>query len=497
MEISGNYLINQLIDYALDVHLIEKIDSIYCANQFIDLFKLSSFEFVDTKKIDIYTLLERLCEYAFQHNIIESYDITTLDLFQTRIMNIITPRPSEVTKEFFKRYAINKTEATNYFYKLSIDCNYIRRNRILKNICYPHTTEYGTLDITINLSKPEKDPKCIALAKSVLDTGYPKCAICYENMGFVGNLKQEARQNLRIIPILLNNEEYYFQYSPYAYYNEHAIIFNYKHIPMKIDKNTVLKLLQFVDQFDHYFIGSNADLPIVGGSILSHDHFQAGNYIFPMFKAKILKSYFLPGFEEIRIDYIHWPLDTLCLKGVNKKRILDLVELILKKWNSYSKPAIELYAYTNTTSHNTITPIVRKIDGEYQVYLSLRNNRTNKEFPDGIFHPKTTLHHIKKENIGLIEVMGLAVLPKRLKDEMSLLKKVLLKKVTLDNLNEEPLLKHKPWTEKLQTKYMFTEENIDYILNDEIGECFKEVLEDCSVFKYGDKIKEMDEFLLL
>lgn len=495
MTFDGNYLINQLLNYSLTHHLIEELDTIYCANQLIDLLKLPSFEQMEVKNIDIYTLLDQICEYAFEVHIIESLDVTTTDLFQARVMNLVLPRPSEVERVFSYKYAQNKKEATDYFYELSIFSNYIRKNRIQKNIGFPYECEYGTFEITINLSKPEKDPKSIALAKKFPTMTYPKCAICYENMGYAGNVKQEARQNLRFIPVRLDQEAYYFQYSPYAYYKEHAIIFNRKHIPMKMDRSTISKLLSFVDQFDHYFIGSNADLPIVGGSILSHDHFQAGRYDFPMFLAKVRKSYCISGYEGITVDYLHWPLDTLCLKGDHKEQILNLSDDILKRWMDYDNPLLELHAKTQEIRHNTITPIVRKVNKEYQIYLTLRNNGTSSKFPDGIFHPNASLHHIKKENIGLIEVMGLAVLPRRLKEEMTLLKEVLLKKESKEKLSIEPLWKHKVWVTGLQTKYQFTPKNIDEILNVEIGECFKQVLEDCSVFKFGDKTKEMDKFL--
>ena len=368
-------------------------------------------------------------------------------------------------------------------------------DRINKNICFKHDCEYGTLDITINLSKPEKDPKMIALAKSIPSTGYPKCLLCYENMGFAGHLNHPARQNHRIIPLVLENENYFIQYSPYVYYNEHSIVFNKEHKPMVIDKNTFAKLLDFVRQYDHYFIGSNADLPIVGGSILTHDHFQGGKYNFTMFDASVLKRYVINNYPNIDVEYIKWPLDTIRIKGKNKTELTNLANTILNKWKVYSRPEIKLLSHSGDVRHNTITPIVRNNKGVYEMYLVLRNNRTTEQYPDGLFHPNKSLHHIKKENIGLIEVMGLAVLPKRLKEEMDLLKKVLLEVECKDELNIEPIMKHMDWVKDKLSKYSFITENIDEIINYEIGEVFKEVLLDCGVFKFGNKLEEMDLFI--
>ena len=492
---SINYLINQLINYGVKNHLIEEHDKIYCANRYLDLFKVNTFEFEETEEIEIHLLLEKVCKYAYENQLIDSDDVTTCDLFDTKVMDIIMPRPSEVLNKFNEKFAIDKKAATNYFYDLAIKSNYIRMYRINKNICFKHQTKYGLLDITINLSKPEKDPKMIALAKSMPSAGYPKCALCYENMGFAGNLNQAARQNHRIIPLTLDNEAYFIQYSPYVYYNEHAIIFSKEHTPMAINRQTFSKLLDFVRQYDHYFAGSNADLPIVGGSILSHDHFQGGGYTFPMFEVEALKTYKIKNYENVRVEYINWPLDTLCLKGENKEEITDLADKILQTWINYSSPKVQVYSHTDGIRHNTITPIMRYVDGCYEAYLVLRNNRTNEIYPDGIFHPNQKLHHIKKENIGLIEVMGLAVLPKRLKEEMDLLKQVLLKKESYEKINEEPLVKHRSWAIKLMSKYKFNDDNIDEIINKEIGEVFKLVLEDCGVFKFGNKIKEMNKFI--
>ncbi|MDE7264582.1 MAG: UDP-glucose--hexose-1-phosphate uridylyltransferase [Anaeroplasmataceae bacterium] len=490
-----NYLINQLLNYALRTRLIEELDIIYCANCLIELFQLTSYKALKTEDGDIYSVLDQLSDYAYKNKIITSNDVTTYDLFQTKIMGMLLPKPSIISKEFFKLFSLNKIEATQYFYNLAVSSNYIRMNRITRNIHFKYPCEYGILDITINLSKPEKDPKMIALEKSLPSYGYPKCAICYENVGFCGNIKQDARQNLRVIPLTLDNENYFLQYSPYSYFNEHAIIFNQKHIPMKVDKKTFSKLLDFVSQFDHYFVGSNADLPIVGGSILSHDHFQGGRYTFPMFMSNKIKVYSLKDYENVKLEYLNWPVDTLCLKGKDKESILDLADKILQGWISYHNEAIKIISHTQEVRHNTITPIARKIEEEFQLYLSLRNNKTTPDFPEGIFHPNSMLHHIKKENIGLIEVMGLAVLPKRLQAELDSLKDVFLQKASKEMLNEEPLRKHKDWSLLLMNKYKFTEENIQFILENEVGEIFKKVLEDCGVFKFGHRLSEMDKFI--
>lgn len=492
---SVNYLINQLLNYGLKNNLIEEADVIYCANRLIAILKLKTFSREVTEDCPINELLEKLCDYAYENNIINSNDVTTYDLFDTLLMDVIMPRPSEVLKKYFSLWSENQKLATDYHYDLSIKSNYIRMDRINKNICFKYLCKYGVLDITINLSKPEKDPKMIALAKSLPSTGYPKCLLCEENVGFEGNLNHPARQNHRIVPLVLDGEDYFMQYSPYVYYNEHAIIFNKEHKPMIINKAAISKLLDYVRQYNHYFIGSNADLPIVGGSILSHDHFQGGRYKFAMFGVDVLKRYKNNNYPNVDIEYINWPLDTLCLKSKNKEEIADLAELILNKWINYNNPTIEIISHTDGVRHNTITPIVRYEEGYYYAYLVLRNNRTNADYPDGIFHPNSSLHHIKKENIGLIEVMGLAVLPKRLKEEMDLLKKVLLADLPRTYLDQEPLLKHKDWVDKVLSKYEFNIYNTTDIINKEIGEVFKLVLEDCGVFKFGNKLEEMDKFI--
>ena len=490
---SINYLINQLVSYGVKEKLIDEYDMIYCANRLIDIFKVNKFEFEETEETLIHELLEKMCDYAYENKIIDSNDVTVYDLFDTLLMDVLMPRPSTVKETFYNKFNEDKVSATNYYYDLAIKSNYIRMDRINKNICFKHECEYGVLDITINLSKPEKDPKLIALAKTMPSAGYPKCALCYENMGFAGNLNQAARQNHRIMPIVLDGDDYFFQYSPYVYYNEHTIVFNKKHTPMAINKPAFSHLLDFVRQIPHYFVGSNADLPIVGGSILSHDHFQGGNYIFPMFETSVLSSYKVKGYEGVTVEYIKWPLDTLRLSGTNKEDIVNLSDDILQAWINYSHEEIEVYSHTDSVRHNTITPIARNVNGKYEMYLVLRNNRTTEAHPDGLFHPYQELHHIKKENIGLIEVMGLAVLPKRLKEEMDLLKKELL---STNNFDNDILSKHKNWALELKDKYEFNESNIDKLIEFEIGEVFKEVLNACGVFKFAsDKVEAMNRFV--
>jgi len=492
---SINYLINQLVKYGVNEGLIEEYDAIYCANRLIDIFKVNTFEFEETEEIAIHELLDKLCDYAYENKIIENNDVTLYDLFSTRLMDELMPRPSTVKNTFYNKFAVDKKDATNYYYNLAIKSNYIRMDRINKNVCFKHKCDYGVLDITINLSKPEKDPKLIAMAKSMPSAGYPKCALCYQNMGFAGSIKQDARQNHRIMPIVLDNEDYFFQYSPYVYYNEHTIVFNKAHTPMVINAATFSKLLDFVRQVPHYFVGSNADLPIVGGSILTHDHFQGGNYIFPMFETGVVKSYKVKGFDAIDVDYIKWPLDTVRLTGESKEEIVKLAEKVLASWKQYSHEEVEVYSHTGETPHNTITPIARRVNDKYELYLVLRNNRTTEAHPEGLFHPYADLHHIKKENIGLIEVMGLAVLPKRLKEEMDLLKKVLVGEISQSELDVEPLLKHKDWALELLAKHKFDVHNVNELVEHELGEVFKEVLEACGVFKFADKVSAMDRFI--
>lgn len=490
-----NKSINRLITFALKKKMICEEDIDYSVNLLLDLFGLTDFylEAVD-EDLEVCTpILDDMLEYAVEHEIIED-NITSKDLFDTRIMNCIMPRPNEVLKEFNNRYKESPKEATDYYYQLSIASNYIRKNRTDKNIRFKKYYKYGDIEITINLSKPEKDPKEIAKAKLVKSSGYPKCLLCKENVGFSGDLNRAARQTHRIIPLQLDQDAYFLQYSPYVYYNEHCIVFNKEHKPMAINKDTFSHLLSFLDVFPHYMLGSNADLPIVGGSILSHDHFQGGCYTFPMEGAEVLKNIKLNKYSSLNIDLLKWPLSTIRVTSSSKEEIVKFADDLLKKWKSYSNEELDILAYSGDIPHNTITPIARMKDNKYQMDLVLRNNRTSEEYPDGIFHPHAHLHHIKKENIGLIEVMGLAVLPARLKDELSLLKECLLGNKNISEYNE--LSKHELWYNELKEQYSFNEENADDILNTALTVKFVEVLEDAGVFKMTDTgINAFEKFI--
>lgn len=479
-----NHEINRLINFGLQQGLISKEDKIYASNMIVGLLKLDEFE---TEQINetlqnATPILENILDYAAQKNIIKN-TITERDLLDTNIMNCLMPRPSEVISKFNNLYSKSPKDSTDYFYELSIASNYIRKNRIDKNIIWKAPTEYGDLDITINLSKPEKDPKEIAKAKLFKSTSYPKCLLCKENEGFYGNMNHPARQTHRIIPLTLGHEQYFFQYSPYTYYNEHSIIFNAEHIPMKIDRKAFTNLLNFTDVLPHYFAGSNADLPIVGGSILSHDHYQGGRYTFAMELAPIEKEYKISGYEDITVGRTKWPMSVIRINGDNKDRLIDLAEHILYSWKKYSDTSVEILHETNCEPHNTITPIARKRDGKYELDLVLRNNRTSDEYPLGIFHPHNEVHHIKKENIGLIEVMGLAVLPARLKEELELLKECLINKIEPISKNDN-LAKHNDWYKYLLNKYNdINESNVYDILKKEVGIKFSQVLDNAGVFK--------------
>lgn len=478
-----NTRINQLIQYALENHMIDIEDIYYSINLLLDLFKLDSFEKQDVEKASIYEILDAMLVYAVENHLIED-NITEKDLFDTKIMNCIMPRPSEVVKKFVALHEYDYKKATEYFYKLSIDSNYIRKSRTDKNIKFNHNYKYGDIQISINLSKPEKDPKEIAKAKLIKSSGYPKCLLCKENVGFSGNMNHPARQTHRIIPLTLNDKKYNLQYSPYVYYNEHCIVFNDKHIPMEINKQTFENLFAFIDLFPHYMIGSNADLPIVGGSILTHDHYQGGRHHFPMEDAKIIKNFTINDFENVKVEMLYWPLSTLRLTSQNKNDLIELTDKILNTWINYSDEDLNIRAFSGETRHNTVTPIVRMKDENYQIDIVLRNNRTSDKYPLGIFHPHNEHHHIKKENIGLIEVMGLAVLPARLKDELEDLKQCLLKN---KNINEiDTLDKHKQWYSYLET-LDFDESNIDEILEIEVTKKFVSVLENAGVYKMDEK----------
>ena len=438
--------------------------------------------------VDLEETLNELLDEAVKRGLIED-SVVYRDLFDTRLMNCLMPRPAQVQKEFWDKYQNSPQEATDYFYKLSQDSNYIRRYRVKKDQKWKVDSPYGEIDITINLSKPEKDPKAIAAAKNAKASSYPKCLLCPENEGYAGRVNHPARQNHRIIPITINDTPWGFQYSPYVYYNEHCIVFNSKHTPMKIERNTFIKLFDFVKLFPHYFLGSNADLPIVGGSILSHDHFQGGHYTFAMAKAPIEIPVEIPGYEDVEAGIVKWPLSVIRIRHKDEKRLIKLADHILGCWRGYTDEEAFIYANTDGEPHNTITPIARKRDGLFELDLTLRNNITTEEHPLGVYHPHAEYHHIKKENIGLIEVMGLAVLPSRLKEELEILADYLVQKK--DIRSNEKIAKHADWADTFCKKYDgITEENVMDILKKEVGEVFVHVLEDAGVYKCTEKGRE-------
>ena len=480
-----NTKINQLIEYGLEKGLLKNEDVDYAVNLLLDLFHLDSFEYEELHEyVDCTQILDGMLDYAIEQGLIEDH-MTARDLFDTRIMNCLMPRPSEVVEEFNKFYEVSAKFATDYFYKLSIASQYIRKNRTDKNIQFKKYYQYGNIEITINLSKPEKDPKEIAKAKLVKSSGYPKCLLCKENVGFAGDFQRNARQTHRIIPLDLDGQRYYLQYSPYVYYNEHCIVFNEEHKPMVINHDTFEHLLTFVEKFPHYMLGSNADLPIVGGSILTHDHFQGGNYTFPIEGAKVIKSFTLEAYPGLKIEILKWPLSTVRVSSPDRKVVIQFADDLLKAWRNYNNMPLDILSHTEDILHNTITPIARMNNNNYQMDLVLRNNRTNDEYPDGIFHPHQDLHHIKKENIGLIEVMGLAILPARLKTEFAHLKECLLGKADVNDYDD--LTKHHTWYEYLRQEYTFDEENVEEILREELTKKFVRVLEDAGVFKMNDE----------
>ena len=434
------------------------------------------------EKMVLADILNELTDIAFEKGIIQSDDIVTRDLFDTKMMGIMTPRPGTVKKIFDAYYEKNPKYATDYFYELSQNSNYIRKDRIQKDMKWTVDSPYGVIDITINLSKPEKDPKAIAAAKNAKQSAYPKCQLCIENEGYAGRMNHPARQNHRIIPITIHGSRWGFQYSPYVYYNEHCIVLNGQHTPMKIDRDTFAKLFDFIRQFPHYFVGSNADLPIVGGSILTHDHFQGGHYTFAMERAEMEKEFKVPGYEDVTAGIVHWPLSVIRIRHKDPERLIDLADHILKKWRNYTDPDAFIFEQTNGEPHNTITPIARRRGEEYELDLTLRNNITTEERPLGVYHPRPEYHHIKKENIGLIEVMGLAVLPSRLKKEMESLADCLVSGKDVSSVGG--LEKHADWVKDFLPKYAeITQENVWDILKEEIGEVFVKVLEDAGVYK--------------
>lgn len=484
----------QLADYGVATGLVPQSDYVYTVNRLLEtlgLDEISDEVWKEHKPITaqeeaeaaLEDILAELLEDAFERGMFEHNSVVYRDLFDTKLMGCLVARPSEIQGKFKSLYENESAQAaTDYFYKLSCDSNYIRRARIKKDLKWTTDTEFGTLDITINLSKPEKDPKAIAAAKNAKASSYPKCQLCRENEGYAGRVNHPARQNHRIIPVTINNSDWFFQYSPYVYYNEHCIVFNGQHTPMKIERATFGKLLDFVTQFPHYFVGSNADLPIVGGSILSHDHFQGGHYTFAMEKAPIEKEITFTGFEEVKAGIVKWPMSVIRITGSNRERLIELADKILVAWRGYTDEDAVIYAETNGEPHNTITPIARRRGTDYELDLVLRNNLTTEEHPLGVYHPHAELHHIKKENIGLIEVMGLAVLPARLKDEMRELAEALVAK---SDLRATPTLaSHADWAEMITKKYdQLTQENVMDILHEEIGLVFEQVLKDAGVYK--------------
>ena len=473
-----NALIASLVRYGLDRGLISDDDRIYVVNRLLEALSLDEYTPEDALELPLEEILRGLLDDAVARGICGD-DVTSRDLMDTRLMGVLTPPPHEVRARFAELYAQSPREATDWYYRFSQDNDYIRRYRIEKDIRWRTATEYGDLVITINLSKPEKDPKAIAAARNAPQSGYPKCQLCAENEGYAGRMNHPARQNHRIVPVTIAGSRWYLQYSPSVYYNEHCIVFNQVHTPMVIDKSAFLKLLDFVTEFPHYFVGSNADLPIVGGSILSHEHFQGGHFTFPMEEAPVERAVSFKGYEDVRTGIVKWPLSVIRLTGPDRARLADLADKILGCWRGYSDESAFIFAETDGAPHNTITPIARRRGEDYELDLVLRNNITTAEHPLGVYHPHAELHHIKKENIGLIEVMGLAVLPARLKKELSALAEAL---VNGDPLTGE-LEKHAPWAEELKQRYTFTEENVTGILRDEVGLVFARVLEHAGVYK--------------
>lgn len=489
-------LIDELVCYGINHQLVDRADEVYTRNRLLELFGLEIYEKSDFsgEVRPLHEILEDLLDIACKEGILEEDTITMKDLFDTKIMGLLTPPPSVVQKTFAEKYDVSPKEATDYYYTFSQATNYIRKDRIAKDEKWVTDTEYGPIDITINLSKPEKDPRDIAKAGKAKASGYPSCLLCRENEGYAGHFNHPARQNHRIIPMVLGGEDYYLQYSPYVYYNEHCIIFNKEHIPMKINKETFAKLLEFVQKFPHYTAGSNADLPIVGGSILSHDHFQGGNYTFAMAKAPYEKMFTMKAWPNVTAGIVKWPMSVIRLQGENLAEIADAADHILKMWRSYSDEAAFIFSETDGTPHNTITPIARMRGNLLELDLVLRNNITTEEHPMGVYHPHSEYHHIKKENIGLIEVMGLAVLPARLKKEMALLEEAVL---SGKNLREDEVLsKHADWAEKWQAENTVTSENIHDIVQREIGKVFAKVLECAGVYKRTEEgMKAFERFI--
>ncbi len=478
-----NKRIAQLINYGITRGLIEPEDRYWARNGILAVLGLDSYqepEELPEYEAPLEEILKDLLDDAEARGVIPG-GVTSRDLMDTKLMAFLTPRPSQVIEKFWDQYRISPQMATEWYYDFSRYTDYIRSYRVIKDMKWVAKTAYGDLDITINLSKPEKDPRAIAAAKLQKSVGYPKCLLCREAEGYVGRMDYPGRANHRIIPLKLNGENYFLQYSPYVYYNEHCIVLNEQHVPMKIDRATFQRLLDFVRQFPHYFLGSNADLPIVGGSILSHDHFQGGRYRFAMEKAPVERELVFPGFEDVQAGIVCWPMSVIRLRCADSGRIVQLADRILTAWRGYTDESVSIFAETEGEPHNTITPIARRRGEDFEMDLVLRNNLTTEEHPMGLFHPHAELHHIKKENIGLIEVMGLAVLPARLKDELARLAELL--RSGGDLYADEATAKHAPWAEELKTRHDFSKEDAEAVLRQEVGQVFMQVLEDAGVFK--------------
>lgn len=477
--------IDRLVQYALDKCLIEKEDIIFARNRIMDVLKIDTYKKdYDLELVyeNVEEILDKILEWAVSNGNIEN-TVTERELLDSNIMGSFIKRPSEITKEFYALYNENPKKATDAYYKFSGDTNYIRKERVKKDLKWVTETDFGPLDITINMSKPEKDPVEIEKALKMPQGDYPKCLLCRECEGYAGRLNYPSRSNHRIVPMNLNGSEWFMQYSPYVYFNEHSIILKGEHSPMSINKDTFVEILEFIDKFKHYFIGSNADLPIVGGSILTHDHYQSGRNVFTLDNAKDLKSYKIKSFENIEVTKIKWPLSVIRTKSENREELAEFADKVLKLWREYSDESVEVLAHT-TEPHNTITPISRFRNGKFELDLVLRNNRRTKEHPFGLFHPHQELHHIKKENIGLIEVMGLAVLPARLNNEMILMREYL---VSNDEKHGEKLASHIEWLKEIKARREVNFENAEDVVKEEIGKVFLNVLEHCGVFKLDEK----------
>ena len=476
--------IQALVTYALDTGLIEPCERMWAVNTLLEALGLDSYTEPETpaeRPVELTAVLTALMDDAHARGVLKEDSVVYRDLFDTMLMGRLTPRPAQVIDKFRALYAQSPETATNWYYQFNQDTNYIRRDRIAKDVKWLSPTEYGELDITINLSKPEKDPKAIAAARNLPVSAYPRCLLCAENEGYAGRVNHPARGNHRIIPITINGSPWFLQYSPYVYYNEHCICLNSEHVPMKIDRACFAKLLDFVGQFPHYFVGSNADLPIVGGSILAHDHFQGGHYTFAMAKAPVETPFTFPGYEDVKSGIVKWPMSVVRLTAADPERLIDLADKILLSWRGYTDETVFIFAETDGEPHNTITPIARRRGEDYELDLVLRNNITTAEHPLGVYHPHAELHHIKKENIGLIEVMGLAVLPARLKEELSAVANALVSGADLRA--DERTAKHADWAEGFRGKYTITADNALDIVEKETGLVFARVLEHAGVYK--------------